>query len=76
MEDETIRQEWSLKITRVDNGYFLEGNDGARIVIQEIEDDELREHEHLLFEVMEYFNFMGSKHDKERIRIIREPKGD
>jgi hypothetical protein len=76
MEDEIVREEWSLKIIRVDNGYFLEGADGARIVIQERDEDELLEHENLLFEVMAYFNFGGTKHDKERIRIIREPKGD
>lgn len=72
-------QEWSLKITRVGNGYLLEGlgNELGEPVKKVIEDDEtdkdpLKSHETLLWEVMEYFNFMGSKHDKERLKIIRQ----
>jgi len=73
------QEEWSLKITRVGNGYELTGSgdsfNRAETVIEDSETDELKSHEALLFEVMEYFNFGGSRHDKERIKIIRE-KGD
>jgi len=69
-------EEWSLKITRVDNGYKLTGSGDSfnprETVIEDSETDELISHEQLLFEVMEYFNFGGSKHDPERIRIIRQ----
>lgn len=63
---------WRLIITRVDNGYVLEGNDESRSVIQENERDELSEHIQLLWQVQEYFGFGGSKHDKERIQVIRK----
>jgi len=72
--EESIEQkiEWSLKITRVDNGYVLEGSDGVKFVVEDDESDELKAHEFLLWHVMEFFSFGGSKHDPERIRIIRE----
>ena len=66
-----------LKITKVNNGYTLEGTFGndeepSVDVIEEDEVDELVSGEGLLWSVMDYFNFGGSKHDKERIRVIRE----
>jgi hypothetical protein len=71
-------EDWSLVITRVDNGYKLEGarwNTGKRstMVIHDDEEDELASHEGLLWHVSDYFNFQGSRHDADRIRIIREP---
>ncbi len=50
-------EEWSLKIIRADNGYYLEGSTGQRIVIQRKENDERYEYESLLLEVQTYFNF-------------------
>lgn len=67
-----MKEEWSLKITRTDNGYYLEGSDESRISIEEKDEDSLWDHETLLWGVMEYFNFQGSKHDPERLRIVRE----
>lgn len=68
--------DYCLKITRTDNGYLLEGllrDTGipSKRVIEDDEKDELKSHEILLWEVMEYFSFGGSKHDKERLKIIR-----
>ena len=68
---------WQLQIVRANNGYVLRGIFGdnpipGEYVIQEDERDELKAHEELLWEVMEYFNFGGSKHDKERLRVTRE----
>jgi hypothetical protein len=68
-----VIQDWSLQITRADNGYYLAGSAGEKFVIEEKEDDELYEHEQLLFLVQEYFDFQGSKH-KERIQILRQLK--
>lgn len=74
---------WSIKITRVDNGYILEWEEDSsepgetiyhKHVIQEDESDELFHHEGLLWQIMEYFSFGGSKHDPERIRIVRETR--
>jgi len=66
--------EWSLHISKCENGYLCrkETDDGDDyFVIEESEVDELKAHEELLWAVMEYFNFQGSKHDKERISIER-----
>jgi len=67
---------WELKITHVDNGYLLEGiNDNgmpAQWVIEDNEADELASHESLLWNVAEYFNFQGCKHDAVRLRVTRE----
>jgi len=78
-EPEKDLWKWSLTITHVDNGYLLEGlssNMGVpmSMVIEDDEEDELKSHESLLWQVMEYFNFGGSKHDPVRLRIIREKK--
>jgi len=62
---------WSVTITRIDNGYTLCGTDKCA-VIEDDDEDELRSHEELLWEIMEYFNFGGSKHDSERLRVVRE----
>jgi len=67
---------FDLIITRESNGYILNGisDSGSRMrtVIEDDEGDELKSGESLLWEVMDYFNFGGSKYDKERIKIIRE----
>ena len=72
----------TLKITKVNNGYILEGwvilEDGVeeeRSWVLEEEDDELKVHGALLYFIMDYFGFAGSKHDAERIRIVREKNG-
>lgn len=62
---------WYLNIERKTNGYVLKGNDGFELVIEDIK-DELDSHEKLLWQVMEYFSFQGSKHDTERLRVVRE----
>ena len=72
---------WQLIITRESNGYHLVLNEDQDIVknclvIQDDDKDALKSHEELLWEVMDYFNFRGSKHDDERIRITREKKGE
>jgi len=73
---------WSLTIQRLDNGYILTspGCDGLGDAAWVVEDGpdstefiNLSSGEALLWEVMDYFSFGGSKHDAERIRIVREP---
>lgn len=68
---------WQLIITRESNGYHLKTIEDQDItdrcfVIQDDDKDELKSHEELLYEVMDYFDFRGSKHDAERLRITRE----
>jgi len=62
---------WSLTITRIDNGYMLHGSDYDS-VIEDVESDPLRSGEELLWNVMDYFDLRGSKHDPERLRVVRE----
>lgn len=68
--------EWDLKIARVSNAYVLDGiadtGNRKKLVIKDDDMDELKSHQRLLWEVMDYFGFGGTKHDKERIKIIRE----
>ena len=62
---------WKLVIIRSENGYIVKGND-TDIVIEDNTSKPLDSGEHLLWEVMHYFNFGGTKHDEERLRITRE----
>ena len=70
----------SLRIERVDNGYQLIDDDDEehtrKQVIQEDEEDELCAIEELLWQIIEWAGMVGSKHDKERIRIIRKAGDD
>ena len=79
--------DYSLTITRASNGYILSWDEEIETtdenhpcvetqewLIESSEGDELNEHERLLWEVMDFFGFGGSKHDAERLRIIREKK--
>lgn len=81
MEEIEKQEEWSLKITLARNGYILEGtHDGSGLpfteVIEDDDKDDLKSHEELLWLVMEYFNFQGSKHDRERLQVVREKRND
>lgn len=67
-------EEWKLTIYRETNCYILEGmidDITRRWSIEDDENDELKSHESLLREVMEYFGFPDSP---ERLRVIREKK--
>lgn len=67
-----VKNDWTLMITRHDNGYLLQGEQGELgWVIEDNEMDVLKSHESLLQEVMNYFDFGGSKHDKVRLRVTR-----
>ncbi len=70
---------YDLHITRGGNGYRLnwteETEDGEVKEEEYIEDDEgddLKSGEALLWYVMSHFGFGGSKHDPERLRVVRE----
>jgi len=75
------KNEWKLSISRVTNGYIIEAVSdidelSVKDVIEDDKKDELASHENLLWAIMDYFNFGGSKHDSERLRIIRNRKGE
>jgi predicted house-cleaning noncanonical NTP pyrophosphatase (MazG superfamily) len=71
---------WSIQITRGRNGYRLrwhEELENGSLGWQEeyIQDDEmdgLKSGEELLWRIMDYFGFGGSKHDSVRLRVERE----
>jgi len=69
--------DFGLEIIRAGNGYTLRfpndmGDGFCLDVIEDDESDELKSDEELLWHVMEYFGIGGSKHDPERLRIVRE----
>lgn len=68
---------WAMEIIHKDNGYLIHEADGGEIieedVIQDSESDDLKSAEELLWEVIEHFCLGGSRHDKERLVIKREP---
>jgi len=72
-------------VQHVQNGYKLgyyqelevvdeDGHDRDWVeeVIEDDESDELKANESMLWWILEYFGGTGSKHDKERIRIVRQ----
>lgn len=65
---------YKLVIEKADNGYALfDGEENKLLaVIEDDYKDELKSAEELLWEVLNYFGVFGSKHDPERIRIVRE----
>ena len=71
--------EWRLTIWHELDGFVLEGMcDGiVRKWVIEIDPvDPLESYMRLLYEVMNYFAFQGSKHDPERIILKREKRDD
>ena len=70
--------DWCIEINRVSNGYtirFPHPNTGEIWIDEVIEyddGDELAGAEKLLWRIAEYFAFLGSKHDKERLQVVRE----
>ena len=75
---------WTLEITRGDNGYKFrwwdELDDGSCVwheeYIEDDEMDELKSGEEMLWEVADHFSLGGSKHDAERLKIVREKRDD
>ncbi len=73
-------QPWDLNIRSVSNGFILFGKHPEtgypyEEVIEEKEDDLLAANERVLWAVMEYFAMDGTKHDPERLRVVRKKKG-
>lgn len=66
-------EKFGLYTERVSDGYMIEGSGDEIVVVADDDGDELESGERLLWEVMEYFGLYGSKHDAERLRIVREP---
>jgi len=65
--------DYSLIITKVDNGYILEGNDSTSVIEDKDFDDKgVFTGQDLLFFVRDYFGLHGSKHDKLRLSVIIE----
>jgi hypothetical protein len=76
--------QWQMTIDRTDNGYVLTfptevSSNGhsflKRIVVEDNHDDDLASHEDLLYQVMEYFMFLGSKKKATRLIVVRQTKG-
>jgi len=74
---------WNIRIKKVSNGYqiWIPAEDMEHIpteMVIEIPDTEFGELEAmrtLLYEIMEYFGVIGSKHDKKRLVVNIEDQG-
>ncbi len=68
--------DWAVLVTKVGNGYivtFKDENGKLQMeVFEEYKDDELLATEKMLWFLLEHFDMRGSKHDSERIKIVRE----
>jgi hypothetical protein len=77
-----LSNEWSVTIFSGRNGYRMEWDDvlddgSTAHVFEVIEDDfldDLKHHEKLLCWIADFFGFSGSKHDHERIKVVREKR--
>lgn len=70
---------WTIQIEKTQTGYILDTPEptdelGKRWVREEDEEDKLKAIEAVLWDVLNYFGHYGSKHDAERIRIVREKR--
>jgi len=68
-------EKWELTIRSEFNCYILIGDiEGVKRTwtIEEDENDDLKMHERLLWEVIEFFQMQGSRYDKERLTIVRK----
>ena len=74
-----IEPSWSMEIERLGNGYVVHlcpyGDDGEPegLTFQDDDDDPLQSIEDVLWATIEHFGVMGSRYDKERLVIRREP---
>jgi hypothetical protein len=69
-----------LQIELADNGYVLSYWDDElkdlRYIVVDDDSSDARITQKLLWEIIEYFNLSGSKHDEERCRVvIKNQKG-
>ena len=69
MEEQT--EKWRMIIEKVENGLILEKGDG-NATVYETEDDFGIKAENIvsaLYDILDYFDFVGGRHDNKRIRI-------
>lgn len=71
-----MNNDQEMRITRQSNGYVIiyRDDDGGEqcVVYEDGAFDPLLSHENVLLAVMDYFTIYKSKHEPERIRIVRE----
>jgi hypothetical protein len=72
------QSDWACEIIVVNNGYKLKYTDpeSSRIledVIEEVDEDELKAGEKLLWWLIDYFALRGGRYDAERLTVTREP---
>ena len=65
------KSDQGMEIIKINNGFSIKDSSGETTVIEASDSDELRAIERLLWTIIEFFGFVGSKHDTERIWVIR-----
>jgi hypothetical protein len=73
--------DWVLRIEKVENGFIAsyrldEETTLNKEVFQDDGTDDLKSGEEMLWFVLDHFGIGGSKHDPERIRIVREKRDE
>lgn len=63
-----------ISIQRVDNGFILSSEEMSQVYSDD--DNELLAVQRLLFAIIEYFGYYGSKHDLERLRVVIEKQNE
>lgn len=66
------RSDFGVEIVKVENGFLIRNNEGIRVVIEEVEGDEMAAGEKLIWELMEFFGLRNDDFARERVAIVRE----
>lgn len=66
------KSDLGVEITRVENGFSIKDNEGKITVVEEKDGDELSCAENLLWEILNFFDLVGNKYDRERLVITRK----
>ncbi len=62
-----------LTIEKVDNGFIISGDARREVYSNGYDDSEdLIAIQSMLYSVLEYFGYFGSKHDTERLKVVIE----
>ena len=68
-----------LTIQRVANGFLIKNEEDLSVIVFEDKDNEdfpnRESGYHMLWEIIEFFNLRGSKHDSKRLSVIFDEVG-
>jgi len=62
-----------MRIRQVSNGWIVEGEDTTVYSFDDEDTSRLEAFRYVLWEVVEQFGMVGSRHDAQRVRVVLEP---